>query len=273
MKKEFKHFGVWLSAEDYIDWGEVKVGNNLVGNFLRIGEGVQIRTKFVDRSNNQLSINIDMGAFRRLKQFESKTHKLTPNNVKSNGNGHFAAEKLTDDQKQVVEDFYKTYWDWVFKFYVKRGFDKTDEAEDLTAEFFESRIPIIINKQDKRYPKVNFKSWIFASAKNFGVDYIRKKIKIRNMTVDISDVYFDFVPPETDLGEAFSLIKECNSGLAVWLRLSGLNNIESAYVMGLNKNAFKVSLSRGIKRMKDFYSNTGFYGGQSFLEEQKFTLF
>lgn len=157
--------------------------------------------------------------------------------------------------KQDFENLYQEYYQGIFGF-VKSYVKSADVAEDITQDLFLN----IIEREDPEAPIENIKSYLFTSAKNRSLNYLKKASKDLqvkealyrqyetlhgSLEEDIADLEYQKL-----LNKYLENLSPQNSTVFKLCREKGKSYQEAAEELGISQSAVKKHMVKSMKILK-----------------------
>lgn len=177
-----------------------------------------------------------------------------------NGKIHF----LGDDprKKLTFEEYYSDYYPRVYRYILKR-IQNPEQAEDMAMEVFAKCFDKFGEFDDTR---ASFGTWVYTITKNKLKNYYRDKKTFENIddcTECISGFEDEIIAAEyvkevrDHLADALESLNDVQRKVVILKYFKEKSAPEIAEIMGMSAVNVRVTLSRGIARMKEYFTKNG----------------
>lgn len=159
-----------------------------------------------------------------------------------------------DFERQLILEWYDQYSIQIYKYIVKIIND-THQAEDLTQDTFIKVYKYLVHKEVD-YPKV----FLYRTAHNIAVDYIRKQAPIRLMKNIFPERKDSKASTESiiegreelkDLYKTLSHLKSSYRQVIILRKMEGLSIQETAQILNWSESKVKSTLFRALRALED----------------------
>lgn len=156
-------------------------------------------------------------------------------------------------QEQIIQ-WYDEYSMQLFKYILKMIKD-AEQAEDLTQETFMKAYRYLLKDKEVTYPK----TFLYRTAHNLTIDYIRKKSPIQMVTEFFTqqkapgpsiESIVEIKETSRELYDALSAIKSTYRSAIILRKIDGFSVRETAQILDWSESKVKSTLSRGLKALE-----------------------
>jgi len=168
-------------------------------------------------------------------------------------------------QEQIIQ-WYDEYSMQLFKYILKMIKD-AEQAEDLTQDTFIKAYNYVSKGKKVTYPK----TFLYRTAHNLTIDYIRKKSPIQ-MVADFftqqkdpgpsTESIIEIKETSRELYDALSALKSSYRSVIILRKIDGFSVRETAQILHWSESKVKSTLSRGMKALEKELNKGGVVHGK-----------